>query len=177
MNNRAKIAALLAAIIVAVLVMLCLFSGGQPGGQPAPAISVQSAAAGSPSPLKSIISAPPWPKTQIMPPVLSPAQIAALQHQPAPSAVPSTLPDAVVKAIKNNLHRLADAAQAYMMEYDAAGAGYFDLVGDSTDDYLKKVDPVSSEDYKEIYIKKGDTEVSVSTPDGATVVYDFVYDF
>jgi hypothetical protein len=77
-----------------------------------------------------------------------------------------------LKAVTNNLRQLANAAQSYMMEKSVTSAGYYDLVGDSTDDYLRSINPVEGEDYTGIYIQNGQSQVELTLPDGTTVTYN-----
>jgi hypothetical protein len=176
MNNRAKIAVVLAAIIIAVLVVLYIFSGDAPSAPPdpasAPASAPKIATAAAPGPVKLIMSAPQVGRAQVMAPVLPPAVVGAPGPQAAlnlTSAAPPTPEE--MKAITNNLRQFGNAAESFMLEKGRTSAGYYDVVGTSTDYYLHVLNPVVGEDYTGIYLKDGDTEVTISTPDGAVITY------
>jgi hypothetical protein len=76
------------------------------------------------------------------------------------------------KAITNNLRILATAAQQYMLDKGVTSAGYYDLVGTGTDNYVRGITPVIGEDYTGIYLHADDTQVTLVAPDGTTVTYN-----
>ena len=178
MSNRAKIVAVLAVVIVAALVIFYLFDGNQTSAPLSPAPAQVAASIAAPGPSQSMMSAPPIaPGAKIMPPNLTPAQIAAF-NQPLPAAgqnaasVVSPPTQEEIKAITKNLRQLANAAQSFMMEKDQTSANYNDLVGYGTDKYIRSIDPVVGEDYTGIELKAGDSQMTISAPDGSIIIYN-----
>jgi type IV pilus assembly protein PilA len=66
------------------------------------------------------------------------------------------------KAVLNNLRQPSSAAQQYMLEKGVRSASYHDLVGTSTDNYLRNVAPVADEDYTGFHMNQSDTQITVS---------------
>jgi hypothetical protein len=180
MSTRVKISVVLGAIIAATLVVFYLFNGNVPSTPtvqpPAPTAKPMASAAIVPNSPRPITLTPPPAKSQIEPPRLTPAQVAAFkqplsvaaQNSPAPIDPPS--PEET-KAITNNLRQLGNAAQSYMMEQSRLSASYDDLVGDGTENYLHHLNPVVGEDYTGIIISNGESQVTISTPDGTVITY------
>ncbi len=181
MSNRAKIAVVLGVIIAGLLVLFYLFNGEAPGtppaSMPAPVGTRIATAPTITGPLLPVTPTPPSAKTQIAPPSLTPAQVAAFR-QPLAAAGLNSLPPITpatpeaIKAIQNNLRQLGNAAQSYMLDNSSAtGASYDDLTGTDTENYLHPLDSVIGEDYTGITIKNGQSQVTISTPDGTIITY------
>jgi hypothetical protein len=51
-------------------------------------------------------------------------------------------------------------------------AGYTDLVGTLTDNYIRSISQVAGEDYSTILIQQGTTQVSITSPTFGTVTYN-----
>ncbi|HTB63272.1 MAG TPA: hypothetical protein VK737_06750, partial [Opitutales bacterium] len=83
-----------------------------------------------------------------------------------------TSPPTPKKAITNNLRLIASAAQTYMMDKGLTQASYNDVVGTTTDDYIRSLTPVVGEDYTGINIHIDTTEVAIVAPDGTMATYD-----
>jgi type IV pilus assembly protein PilA len=77
-----------------------------------------------------------------------------------------------VKAVLNNLRQLASASQEYMLEKGATQAGYTDLVGTSTDNYIHSITPIVGESYTSITFAPTTTQISVSNTALGTVSYN-----
>jgi len=149
----------------------------------------------------STLPAEPVAQTAAAPPPAQPAAPAPVANTPpaSPVATPATRPskaltteqskvvsasvpsDAQVsqirqqirlKAMTNNLRQLSTAAQQYMLDKGVTAAGYYDLVGTGTDNYLRNIAPVMGEDYSGVYITQTDTEIMIVAPDGTTATYD-----
>jgi type IV pilus assembly protein PilA len=76
------------------------------------------------------------------------------------------------KAVTNNLRQLASGAAQYMLDKGLTQAGYTDIVGTSTDSYVRAMSPVGGESYTSFMIAQGDTQISVSSLTFGTVTYD-----
>jgi type IV pilus assembly protein PilA len=76
------------------------------------------------------------------------------------------------KAVTNNLRQLASAGQQYMLDKGVTQALYADLVGTSTDNYIRSISPVSGEDYTTISIVQTTTQISISNLGFGTVTYN-----
>jgi type IV pilus assembly protein PilA len=77
-----------------------------------------------------------------------------------------------IKAATNNLRQLATAASQYMLDKGATQAGYTDLVGTSTDNYLRGVSDVADENYTTILVVQTQTQVSITANGFGTVTYN-----
>jgi type IV pilus assembly protein PilA len=75
------------------------------------------------------------------------------------------------KTIVNNLRQISAAAQQYMLEKGVASAAETDLVGTTTDFYIKSITSVAGENYSALTINNTDTQVSISDVDG-TVTFN-----
>jgi len=75
------------------------------------------------------------------------------------------------KAITNNLRQMASAAQQYMLEQGVNSVGYTDIVGTTTDKYVKSINTVAGEDYTTISISNSTTQISI-TSTVITVTYN-----
>ncbi|HTQ31362.1 MAG TPA: prepilin-type N-terminal cleavage/methylation domain-containing protein, partial [Opitutaceae bacterium] len=67
------------------------------------------------------------------------------------------------KAITNNLRQLSSAAQQYMLEQGVNSVGYTDIVGTTTDKYVKSINTVAGEDYTTISISNSTTQISITS--------------
>jgi type IV pilus assembly protein PilA len=67
------------------------------------------------------------------------------------------------KAITNNLRQLSAAAQQYMLEKGASVVNYTDIVGTTTDYYLKGINTVAGENYQTVVISNTATQISVNS--------------
>jgi type IV pilus assembly protein PilA len=76
-----------------------------------------------------------------------------------------------LKAVTNNLRQIANAAQSYMMEKSATQAGFTDIVGTGTDNYLHVVNPVVDEVYTGILIVNGQSQVTLTSASLGTITY------
>ena len=76
------------------------------------------------------------------------------------------------KTVTNNLRQLAAAGAQYMLDKGVTQAGYTDLVGTATDNYVRSVSPVAGEDYTAFLVQQGTTQVSISSPTFGTVTYN-----
>ncbi len=76
-----------------------------------------------------------------------------------------------LKAVTNNLRQIANAAQSYMMEKSSTQAGFTDIVGTGTDNYLHVVNPVVDEVYTGILIVNGQSQVTLSSASLGTITY------
>jgi hypothetical protein len=113
---------------------------------------------------------PPVPASESTPP-------APTAENSVPTGAESASMDQIrqqsrIKAITNNLRQLATAASQYMLDKGVRSAGYFDLVGTGTDNYIREVTPVMGEDYTGVFVNQTDTQVMVVAPDGTTVTYN-----
>jgi hypothetical protein len=75
------------------------------------------------------------------------------------------------KMIINNLRQYASAAQQYMLETGSDFAEYDDLVGE--DKYIRLLESVNGESYKELKVGNKDTKISVKDGDGHVHSYRF----
>ncbi|HTB80952.1 MAG TPA: prepilin-type N-terminal cleavage/methylation domain-containing protein [Opitutaceae bacterium] len=75
------------------------------------------------------------------------------------------------KTIVNNLRQISAAAQQYMLEQGASSVSEGQLVGTTTDYYIKSITSVATENYGTITINNTDTQVSISDIDG-TVTFN-----
>jgi hypothetical protein len=110
--------------------------------------------------------------TQTYEPVVQPEAPAEAPAQAEVNQAPSSPSADEVKSITNNLRQFASAAQQYMLDHGATQAGYDDLVGTGTENYLRMIEPVDSEDYHDLVVHQTDTQLSVQTPDGTVVPYN-----
>jgi hypothetical protein len=101
------------------------------------------------------------------PPAPAPAATSvASDNPPVASLSPSQ-----TKAIQNNLRHLVSNGNSYMFEKGLTRVTYYDLVGTGTDKYIQKeIPPVVGEDYKDFIIYDGQTQFSITTPDGTEVI-------
>jgi type IV pilus assembly protein PilA len=76
-----------------------------------------------------------------------------------------------IKAVTNNLRQLANAAQSYMMEKSATQAGYTDIVGTGTDNYLHVVNPVVDEEYTDQLFVNGQSQAIITSASLGTITY------
>ena len=67
------------------------------------------------------------------------------------------------KAITNNLRQLSAAAQQYMLEQGVNTVGYTDIVGTTTDKYIKSINSVANENYSTLTIANAQTQISISS--------------
>jgi type IV pilus assembly protein PilA len=67
------------------------------------------------------------------------------------------------KAITNNLRQMSAAAQQYMLEKGANSVGYTDIVGTTTDYYLKGINTVAGENYQTVVVANTMTQISVNS--------------
>ncbi len=77
-----------------------------------------------------------------------------------------------MKAVTNNLRQIASAGQQYMLDKGVTQAGYTDLAGTATDNYLRSVSPVAGEDYTAITLAQTTTQISISAPTFGTATYN-----
>jgi len=76
------------------------------------------------------------------------------------------------KAVVNNLRQVATAASQYMLDKGVTQAGYTDLVGTNTDNYIRSISPVASEDYSSLTVVQTATQVSITSAAFGTVTYN-----
>jgi len=76
------------------------------------------------------------------------------------------------KAVVNNLRQVATAASQYMLDKGVTQAGYTDLVGTNTDNYIRSISPVASEDYSGLTVIQSQTQVSITSASFGTVTYN-----
>lgn len=74
-------------------------------------------------------------------------------------------------AVTNNLRQIANAADQYMLQEGVTSASYSQIVGTSTDKYIKSIAPVAGEDYTGITVSQDDTAITVSSS-AITVTYE-----
>jgi len=67
------------------------------------------------------------------------------------------------KAITNNLRQLSAAAQQYMLEKGVNTVAYTDIVGTTTDYYLKGINTVAGENYTTVTVGNTMTQISVTS--------------
>ncbi len=77
-----------------------------------------------------------------------------------------------LKTVTNNLRIIGSSAQQFMGEKGVTQAGYTDLVGTGTDNYVRSVSSVSGEDYSGIVIAQTSTQVSISNAGFGTVTFN-----
>ncbi len=166
-----------------VLGLLIAWLAGLFAAPSTPAPAPSAATAPAPAASKPIVLAPasvkPAAPPVVAPPTAAPAPVtpAAPSTSGSPSAAQQAQFDQVrqqsrIKAITNNLRQLSTAAQQYMLDKGVTAAGYYDLVGTDTDNYIRNVSPVMGEDYTSIYITQQDTQIMIVTPDGTMVTYN-----
>jgi type IV pilus assembly protein PilA len=114
---------------------------------------------------------PPVPASQSTPPIPSEQNSSAATDAQMYS-MDQIRQQSRVKAMTNNLRQLATAASQYMLDKGVRSASYYDLVGTSTDDYIRSINPVMGEDYSGIIVNAADTQVMVVAPDGTVVTYN-----
>jgi len=76
------------------------------------------------------------------------------------------------KAVLNNLRQLATASSQYMLDKGTTQAGYTDLVGTGTDNYVRTVSPVAGEDYTTFTVVQSQTQISITATAFGTVTYN-----
>lgn len=152
-----------------------MFNPFPPLPAPAPAAKVAEAA----KPAAPVAVQAPAPPAAVAAPVAARAKVAATSPEgmavnaaAAQAAFDKVRQQSRIKAMTNNLRQLSTAAQQYMLDKGVTSAGYYDLVGNGTDNYIRNVSSVMGEDYTGIYINQSDTQIMVVTPDGTTVTYD-----
>jgi type IV pilus assembly protein PilA len=77
-----------------------------------------------------------------------------------------------IKAVTNNLRQISTAAQQYFLDKGVTTAGYTDLVGTGTDNYIRNVSPVAGESYSSLTVNQSDTQISISNAAFGTVTYN-----
>ncbi len=77
-----------------------------------------------------------------------------------------------MKAVTNNLRQIATAASQYMLNNGLTQAAYTDLIGTSTDDYVRSISPVAGEDYSSITVVQTATQVSITAITFGTATYN-----
>lgn len=75
-----------------------------------------------------------------------------------------------ITAIKNNLRKLSNAAQLYMLDKGVAQASYQDLVSGK---YIPAITPVAGEQYNNLVFTQSMTQLSIEVKGVGTVVYSF----
>ena len=73
------------------------------------------------------------------------------------------------KAIQNNLRQFSSAAQQYMLETSKEVVTYDDIVGPEPEKYIKQLNPVAGENYRDLVVHANDQSISVRTADGRVV--------
>jgi len=120
-------------------------------------------------------------KTAAAPAVAAPASPPVKASQPATAALQAAGDQAAfdkvrkqseIKAMTNNLRMLSTASEQYMLDKGVTAAGYYDLVGTGTDNYIRAINPVMGEDYSGFYLTQHDTQVMIVAPDGTTVTFN-----
>jgi len=76
------------------------------------------------------------------------------------------------KTVFNNLRQISSAAQQYMTQYGVTQVGYTDLVGTTTDNYLRNVAPCAGEDYSSMVINQSTTQLTISADTFGTVTFN-----
>jgi len=77
-----------------------------------------------------------------------------------------------LKAITTNLRIISGSAQLFMNEKGVSQAAYTDLIGSSTDSYVRSVAPVAGEDYTTLVIVQSQTQLSISSATFGTCTYN-----
>ena len=77
-----------------------------------------------------------------------------------------------MKAITNNLRQIAAAGQQYMLEKGLTSVPEANLVGASTDYYLRPISVVNGEDYSTLTITNTTTQISVKDLDNDVITYN-----
>jgi len=161
--------------------LLGLFSPVPTPATPEPAAKTADASApvqpGNPAPTTAVKTAPASSVVAPSAPPVKMAQATGAPRPPAPVTLTSAQQEQVIQkvqlqAARNNLRMLSTAAQQYMLDKGVTAAGYYDLVGTDTDDYIRNIRPVAGEDYSGFYVNQSDTQVMVVLPDGTTVTYN-----
>ncbi len=148
-----------------------------------------------PAPLRLPSAAPaPLDLSTLPPATPAPAAVTAA-NAPAPEAGTETQPESLseaseraaaeaaaqaaqveaqrrAKIMANNLRQLASAGQQYMLDKGVTEASYQDVVGTSTDSYIRSITPAADENYENIVIYQNTTSISIGSSDGVTAVYN-----
>lgn len=96
------------------------------------------------------------------------------RDQPVPGASPGSTSlspeeqDRIHQQVVNNLRQLSAAAEQYYLENGKSSATYDVLVG--ADKYIKRLDPVDGEDYRQVKLAQGEP-LGVTTAHGDTVTW------
>jgi type IV pilus assembly protein PilA len=77
-----------------------------------------------------------------------------------------------LKAVTNNIRQFATAAQQYMLDKGVIQAAYTDLVGTSTDNYIRSMNPVAGETYSSLSVVQTATQISITSAAFGTVTYN-----
>ncbi len=77
-----------------------------------------------------------------------------------------------LKTVTNNLRIIGSSAQQFMGEKGVTQAGYTDLVGTGTDNYVRSVSMVVDEDYTSIVVAQTSTQISISSAGFGTVTFN-----
>ena len=78
-----------------------------------------------------------------------------------------------LKAVTNNLRQVANAAQQYMLNNGTTQASYTDIVGTTTDNLVNVVNVIAGENYTNIVILQGQTQITLSSMAVGSVTYNF----
>ncbi|MGA2052672.1 MAG: hypothetical protein ABSH19_05110 [Opitutales bacterium] len=177
--------ALGAFVLVAALLAGLWLAGYWDKSRPLPKIAVASISPQQ-SPPAAATPAPPAPEqTDVSPPQPAPEPEPAAENPPPEPPMAPTQPaaedtasteDAVlqqqVKEATNNLRQLASASQQYMLDKGVTQASYYDLVGTSTDSYIRSIAPAADENYDDTIIYQTTTQISISSSSFGTVTYN-----
>jgi hypothetical protein len=59
-----------------------------------------------------------------------------------------------------------------MLDKGVTQASYYDLVGTSTENYIRSITPAAGENYQDMNINQTTTQISITTPDGWAITYN-----
>ena len=170
MTTKTKSILAASVVLAALIVRLLILSKNSSETSPVKSLAVSAqtqppALAASPKPTPNPVSAPISP----------PAVVASSPPIPgATSASPAAKAKAAqVIAVRNNLFRINNAAQMYLLDHDVGEVRYADLVTDKTlGADLRSIVPVSGENYDSLVVHETDTSLSLAVPGLGVITLD-----
>jgi type IV pilus assembly protein PilA len=75
------------------------------------------------------------------------------------------------KAVLNNLRQLVSNGNTYMLDKGVTTAGYTDIVGTGTDNYIHAITPVAGESYTSVSLVESQTQVTISATAFGTITF------
>ena len=172
-NSKAITTAVIVALIAAILLTLQQHTINRLNEQLAQKSSGLAVPVNPPGPMVVIA---PSSNVQVAAPSLPPAPVSNLNSATAARSALLQQQVAIAlageKTVTNNLRMLATASEQYMLDRGVTQAAYYDIVGTTTDSYIRSIEPAGNEHYEDFILYQTQTQVTQVAPDGSIVTYN-----